>query len=182
MGVNTGLMGVNFKRVPTSSSNISICSSSHTESEKNTWNVIYFTCYYLYMTKHVISYAPKWGKCGTSAGRISKVSQHHQVAYQITRIVALNQKINTQNVFCFTCYYVYMMEHVPCYTLKWGKYGINRAGGRGGGWISMCRNIIMYHIKLLLLLHWVTQKRQNVIYFTCYYLYMIKHVPRLTHF
>ena len=128
MGVNTGLMGVNFKRFPTSTSNISNYSSSHTESEKNTWNVIYFTCYYLYMTTHVICYAPKWGKCGTSAGRISKVSQRHQVAYQITRIVTLNQKINTQNVFCFTCYYFCMMKHVPCYTLNWGKYGTNRAG------------------------------------------------------
>ena len=132
MGVNTGLMGVNFKRFPTSSSNISNYSSSHTESEKNTWNVIYFTCYYLYITTYVICYTPKWGKCGTSAGRISKVSQHHQVAYQITCIVTLNQKINTQNVFCFTCYYFCMMKHVPCYTLNWGKYGTNRAGEGGG--------------------------------------------------
>ena len=85
------------------------------------------------MTTYVICFAPKWGKCGTSAGRISKVSQHHQVAYQITRIVTLNQKINTQNVFCFTCYYFCMMKHVPCYTLNWGKYGTNRAGEWGGG-------------------------------------------------
>ena len=148
--------------------------------KKTTWNVIYFTCYYLYMTTHVICYAPKWGKCGTSAGRISKVSQHHQVAYQITRIVTRNQKINTKNVFCYTCYYCCMMKHFPCYTLKWGKYGTNRVGR--GGEFQIRRNIIMYHIKLLLLLHWVTQKRQNVIYFTCYYLYMIKHVPRLSRF
>ena len=73
---------------------------------------------------------------GVNVGQVRaefQVSQHHQVAYQITRIVTLNQKINTQNVFCFTCYYVYMMKHVPCYTLKWGKYGTNRVGERGGG-------------------------------------------------
>ena len=43
---------------------------------------------------------PKWGKYGTNWGQISKVSQHHQVTYQITRLVTLNQTKDTDcNLF-----------------------------------------------------------------------------------
>ena len=43
---------------------------------------------------------PKWGKYGTNWGQISKVCQHHQVTYQITRLVTLNQTKDTEcNLF-----------------------------------------------------------------------------------
>ena len=76
------------------------------------------------MMKHVTSCAPKWGKYGTNVGRISKVSQHHQVTYQLC-IQWHWIRRKKQNVIYFTRHYLHMTKHVRCYTPKMGKYGTN---------------------------------------------------------
>ena len=52
---------------------------------------------------------PKWGKYGTNGKRISKVSQHHIVAYQVTYQWHWIRK-KTQNVIYFTCYNLHIAQ------------------------------------------------------------------------